>query len=78
MSVVLPVKDTDELRSLISLKGETVRSFSLKHGISYGYLSQILNGREPSPKMAKKISDGVGKPIDSIFLFTGVAKSKTR
>ncbi len=30
MAVVLPVKNSDEIRKLISLKGETVRSFSLK------------------------------------------------
>lgn len=78
MAVVLPVKDSDEIRKLISLKGETVRSFSLKNGISYGYLSQILNGRKPSPKVAKKISDGVERPIDSLFLFSKVAKSNTK
>jgi len=78
MTVVLPVKDTDRLRELISLKGETVRSFSRKNSISYGYLSQILNGRSPSPKVAKRISDGVEKPIESIFLFSKVAKSETK
>lgn len=77
MAVVLPVKNTNELRELISLKGETVRSFSRKNGVSYGYLSQILNGRSPSPKVAKKISDGVERPIDSIFIFSKVAKSET-
>ena len=78
MAVVLPVKNSDEIRELISLKGETVRSFSRKNGISYGYLSQILNGRKPSPKVAKKISDGVERPIDSLFLFSKVAKSDTK
>lgn len=78
MAVVLPVKNPDEIRELISLKGETVRSFSRKNGISYGYLSQILNGRKPSPKVAKKISDGVERPIDSLFLFSKVAKSDTK
>lgn len=74
----LPLKNPEELRNLISLQGETVRSFSKNNGISYGYLSQILNGKEPSPKVAKKISDGVGKSIDDIFLFSLLAKSETK
>lgn len=63
------LKDSEQIRVLISYLGKSQREFAESISISHGYLSQILNGkRNVSPKVALKIANGVGKTIDSIFL----------
>lgn len=63
------IKDSEQMRILISYLGKSQRGFADSISISHGYLSQILNGkRSASPTVALKIANGVGKTIDSIFL----------
>lgn len=61
-----------DLKKEIALKGYNLRGYSLKIGISHSYLSQILNNKKnPSPKVAKKISEGLDKDIRIFFTYDG-------
>lgn len=67
--VIIQLKDRKKVKVLIATAGKSLRSFSLEVGISHSYLSQILNGfKSPSPKVAKKIADGLGRSINDFFL----------
>lgn len=67
------LKEPKKIKIFIALKGFTIRSFSLKIGISHSFLSQILNSqRKASPKTAKKIADGLNKDMNEIFLIKTV------
>ncbi|WP_280990897.1 helix-turn-helix transcriptional regulator [Lactiplantibacillus carotarum] len=62
-------KDSNEIRISISYLGKSQRAFADSIHVSHGYLSQILNGKKTaSPTVAMKISNGIGKTIDSVFL----------
>lgn len=61
--------DRNETKLLIAKKGFTIRGFSRFIGISHSYLSQILNTeQQPSAATAIKISKGLEKRIEDIFL----------
>lgn len=63
------LKDSEQVRALISYSGKSQRTFAESINVSHSYLSQILNDkRNVSPAMALKIADGVGETIESIFL----------
>ncbi|SDI30259.1 helix-turn-helix domain-containing protein [Alteribacillus bidgolensis] len=71
----MTVKDTEELRLMIAREGKSLRDFSGEIGISQTYLSQILNGDySPSPKVSRKISEGLNVEIDDIFLVEMIEK----
>lgn len=61
--------DVDSFLLELIKKGYTQRSFARKIGISSPYMSQIINGsRNPGPKVAKKVCDGLSVCFDEIFL----------
>ncbi|ACA41635.1 helix-turn-helix transcriptional regulator [Lysinibacillus sphaericus] len=63
------LKNNNDTKLQIALKGETLRSFSSCIGVSHAFLSQVLNKRrKPSAIVAGKIAKGLGKEIDEIFL----------
>ena len=67
------LKDSDSLRLLILQKGYSQRSFSLAVGVTSAYMSTVLRGeRNVSPSLAKRVSDFLGVPFDSIFFVEGV------
>lgn len=62
-------------KRLISL-GHSQRSFAKEVGVSVPHFNQIINGnRNPSPKIAKKICDGMGTGFDEIFFVNSDNKS---
>lgn len=74
----MKLKSPDFVRDQIALRGYSQNQFSHHIGITSGYLSLILNQEvNPSPAIAKKISDGVGKNIQDIFFALGGLKSET-
>lgn len=67
--------DSAGLREQIVLKGYSQNGFSYNINVTHRYLSRVLNGEvDPSPAVAKKISDGVDAKISDIFLHLMVAK----
>ncbi|WP_252903780.1 helix-turn-helix domain-containing protein [Secundilactobacillus oryzae] len=63
------LKSPDYVRNQIALSGYSQNLFARHIGITSGYLSLILNQEvDPSPTIAKKISDGIGENIKDIFL----------
>jgi len=67
------LKNEIETRVLIAEKRGSLKSFAEGIGISQTYLSQILKGtRNPSPNIAHKISKGLDKNINDIFLIRNV------
>lgn len=67
--VIVQLKDRKKVKILIAGAGKSLRDFSLETGVSHSYLSQILNGfKSPSPKVAKKIANGLGGSINDFFL----------
>lgn len=63
------IKNSQEVKLLIALRGLNLRRFAQEIGISHSFLSQIINGkRNPSAVVAKKIAVGLGKEIEDIFL----------
>ncbi|CAH1853130.1 helix-turn-helix domain-containing protein [Convivina intestini] len=69
MKIKVSVKDKDELKRKIYQGGETLSGFGRRVGVSTPYLSNVVSGKtNPSPTMAKKIADGLGIDLNSIFL----------
>ncbi len=63
------LKDSLKTRLSIAESGRSLRGFAKTIGMSHAYLSQILNEkRTPSPTIAYKIANGLGKEIGDIFL----------
>nr|WP_237497115.1 helix-turn-helix transcriptional regulator [Lysinibacillus sp. HST-98] len=72
----LLLKNGDELRSHIALKGHSLKSFSNLLGVNNNYLSAILKKRRhPSPMLAKKISNELDSKIEDFFYTDIVHKS---
>lgn len=68
--IIIQLKDPISTRVLIAKNGLTIRGLSNKIGVSHSYLSQIFNGtKKPSATVAGKISKGLNKKIEEIFLF---------
>lgn len=71
------VSDTGKLKELIIKSGFSIRGFGRKIGISSGYVVQVCNGnRNPSPEVAKKITDALGVGFDEIFFILSACKSE--
>lgn len=74
MSVKL--KDKKKLKHLLIINGFSQRGFASEIKISGPYLNQIANGtRDPSPKVAKKICDGLAVKFEDIFFVNHDNKS---
>jgi len=70
------VRDIALLNELVLKKGFTQRSFGRFIGISEPYANQVLNGkRNPGPRIAKKITDGLNVEFEEIFFIESACKS---
>lgn len=79
MAISLRVKDSEKLKKMIALNGDSYRTYADRIGVSYGYLSLIINQQvQPSPITAKKVATGIGKNVKDIFFATDVRKSETK
>ena len=64
------IKDTETVRKHILKRGMNMRQFAERVNITQHYWSNIMNGkRYPSPAVAKRIADEIGKPIQEVFDF---------
>jgi len=73
----IKLKDIQAFTKLLIVSGFSQRSFAKKIDISGPYMNQIANGeRCPSPKVAKKICDGLNVEFDDIFFIEHACKSK--
>ncbi len=69
MGTTLEFKDPDEVRGIIALQGDTLRSFAKRVGISETSLNRYLfKTKRLRPTTAKKISDGLNAKVGDIFL----------
>lgn len=75
MRIVL--KDKNEFKYLIIIKGYSQRGFSRMIGLSEPYINQITNGeRNPSPQTAKKITELLEIKFEDIFTTVNDHKSE--
>lgn len=66
-------------RLMIAEKMGSLKNFANEIGISQTYLTQILKcDRNPSPTIAHKIANGLGKKIEDIFLVKNVANDNLK
>lgn len=64
------IKDTDATKLEVIKLGMNMRQFADRLEIGQSYLSNILQGKKnPSPSLAKRITDEIGKPIQEVFDF---------
>ena len=64
------IKDTTETKRAIMQCGMSMAEFAERVDIGKYYWSAILNGnRHPSPALAKRIADALGKEIKDVFRF---------
>lgn len=69
----ITIKDEVKTRLMIAETGKSLRQFAEYVGMSHAYLSQILNNRRnPSPKIAWKIANGLSVKVKDIFLIKTV------
>lgn len=62
------VKDSNKLRAMLIEKGFSQREFSRHTGLSENYFNQIVNHKKnPSPAVAKKISQQLGLEFHDVF-----------
>ncbi|WP_077701941.1 helix-turn-helix domain-containing protein [Virgibacillus dokdonensis] len=62
------VKDSEELRAILIEEGYSQREFSRLTGLSENYFNQIINHKKnPSPAVAKKISQQLGLEFNDVF-----------
>jgi DNA-binding XRE family transcriptional regulator len=71
------MKDPQELKKLILQNGHSQRSFAEHIKISAPYLNMLLNeDRFCSGKIAKQITDGLGKEFEDIFFIEDACNCK--
>lgn len=71
------VKDIKGLKKLLIHKGLSQASMGKEVGIAKSYACQIVNGtRNPSPALAKKISETLEVEFDEIFFIKNGSKSE--
>ena len=64
------IKDTEKTKMDIIKLGMNMRQFAERVDITQHYWSNIMNGkRYPSPAVAKRIADEIGKPVQEVFDF---------
>lgn len=69
MAVRVTLKDSAQLIKAIALCGLSQSKFADEVGISPCYFSQLIRGeRKPSPSMAKRIAEGLGKEMQELFI----------
>jgi len=69
-------RNLSEVNEMIIKAGFSPAGFGKHAGISRGYVNQILRGkRPPTPAIAKKIADALGKEFDDIFFIESAYKS---
>lgn len=67
------VKEPEKLKALIALKGDTLKTFSKEVDVSNQYLSLVIRGKSnPSPALAKRISEKLNTSIEHIFFIDSV------
>ena len=70
------LKDPESFRKMLILKGHSLRSFAKHIGISSPYITQIAKGdRNPGPRIAKMIAEGLECEFDEIFFVKDACKS---
>lgn len=75
MRVVL--KDSNEFKKLLIVKGFSQRALGRAAGITAGYASQICNGRRnPRPEVARKITEALKVGFDDIFFIDDACNSE--
>lgn len=74
--MLIKLKNQNDFRKVIIIKGYSLNSFAKEAGISGPYMAQIANGtRNPSAKVAKKISNALQVEFDEIFFVEIACKS---
>ena len=64
------IKDTETVRKDVLKSGMNMRQFAERINVTQHYWSNIMNGkRYPSPAVAKRIADELGKTIQEVFDF---------
>lgn len=68
--------DPVDFQKKVVMSGHSMRGFAKHIGISSPYMIQIANGnRNPGPKIAKKIVNGLECSFDEIFFVDSGCKS---
>jgi len=71
------IKNEQELRKLLLIKGFSQRSLARKAAISEPYIYQIISGdRNPSGKTANRICKALNVDFEDIFFIKDAYKSK--
>jgi transcriptional regulator with XRE-family HTH domain len=71
------LKDPEHFEELLIRKGHSKRSFAEAAGIGQVTALQIANGdRNPSPRIAKRITDALEVEFDEIFVIEKTRNSK--
>lgn len=74
--MVIKIKNSDEFKRILMIKGFSQRSLARQIGISEPYANQIVNGeRNPGPQIAKKITVALEMEFDEIFFIQDACKS---
>lgn len=74
--MVIKIKNADEFKKMLIVKGFTQRSLARHIDISEPYANQIVNGeRNPGPQIAKKITEALEVEFDDIFFIQDACKS---
>ncbi|USS92844.1 helix-turn-helix transcriptional regulator [Fructilactobacillus ixorae] len=74
----LRLKNPEEVRKEISLRGYSINGFARKINSNPGYIGKVLDGkRNPYPPLAKKIADGLDMDIRDLFFVADGRKRKT-
>lgn len=75
----ITVKDVAALKERVVRSGYSLRGFGRAMGISSSYVVQICNGdRNPSPEVAKKMTDTLKCEFDDIFFIERAHKSEQK
>jgi putative transcriptional regulator len=74
--MTIKLKDAAAFRKELIMRGYSFNEFARVAGISGPYVAQIANGtRNPSAKVAKKISNALNVEFDDIFFVDDACKS---
>lgn len=72
----IKIKDLNDFSKRVMISGFSQRSFAEHINVSNAMINQIFNEkRNPSAKIAKKITDGLGVSFDDIFFIENDNKS---
>lgn len=72
----IELKNPLEFKKNIAKRGKNIRQFSEEIGISPSYMSLVINGRRnPSPKTANKIAQGLDLDVKDVFVFKTIMQT---